>query len=114
MGTVQTSPLFVSSADRDWTHAEDGVRRKVLGYDDHMMMVCVEFETNAKGTLHAHPHRQVTFVESGSFDVVIGGEKRVLRSGDCFFVPPDTQHGVVAREKGRLIDVFTPARQDFI
>jgi quercetin dioxygenase-like cupin family protein len=38
----------------------------------------------------------------------------VLRSGDSFFVSADLIHGVVALEAGTLIDVFTPAREDFL
>jgi quercetin dioxygenase-like cupin family protein len=29
-------------------------------------------------------------------------------------VPPDAPHGAVALEAGALIDVFTPARADFL
>ncbi|GIW56714.1 MAG: hypothetical protein KatS3mg082_3118 [Nitrospiraceae bacterium] len=66
------------------------------------------------GRLHRHPHRQTTYVESGVFEVEIGGEKAVLRAGDGFFVPPDVMHGAVALEAGSLIDVFTPARGSFL
>jgi quercetin dioxygenase-like cupin family protein len=37
-----------------------------------------------------------------------------LSAGDCFYVEADLPHGVVAREAGTLIDVFTPAREDFV
>jgi quercetin dioxygenase-like cupin family protein len=37
-----------------------------------------------------------------------------MRAGDCWFVPPGALHGVVAIEGGALIDVFTPARADFL
>ena len=41
-------------------------------------------------------------------------ERTELGPGDCFFVTADRVHGVVAREAGTLIDVFTPAREDFL
>jgi quercetin dioxygenase-like cupin family protein len=78
------------------------------------MMVCVRFEKGAIGTLHHHIHRQISYVESGSFEVTIDGNKKVLNQGDCFFVAPDLVHGVVALEAGTLIDIFAPARQDFL
>ncbi|MDX1532302.1 MAG: cupin domain-containing protein, partial [Rhodothermales bacterium] len=68
----------------------------------------------AVGEPHRHPHRQTTYVESGAFEVEIGGEKAVLRAGDGFFVPPDTMHGAVAVEAGGLIDGFAPARGAFL
>jgi len=106
--------LFVTAAGREWEPAGAGVRRKVLGYDDRIMMVRVEFEKDAIGSVHSHPHRQVTYIVAGSFEVRIGEETRDLGSGDSFFVPPDIPHGVVAHEQGCLVDVFTPARQEFV
>jgi quercetin dioxygenase-like cupin family protein len=105
---------FIHSAHIKWEAAGDGVERKILGYDDQVMMVYIRFEKGAIGSLHHHFHRQVSFVESGRFEVTIDGEKSILSQGDCFFVAPDLVHGVVALEKGTLVDVFTPARIDFI
>lgn len=105
---------FINSADIEWETTEQGIERKVLGYDDQVMMVHIRFEKDAVGSLHHHVHRQVSFVESGSFEVTIDGKKTILKQGDCFFVAPDLLHGVVALEKGTLVDIFTPARKDFI
>ena len=105
---------FLAGADCAWENAGAGVRRQVLGHDDMLMMVRVQFEKDAIGSVHAHPHRQVTYIESGSFEVLIGEDKKVLRGGDCYFIPPGMLHGVVAREQSSLVDVFTPARQDFL
>jgi quercetin dioxygenase-like cupin family protein len=108
------SSVFVESGTLAWETVGDGVQRQILGHDPQLMMVCVKFNKGSIGPIHRHPHRQVTFVESGSFEVHIGAEKKVLKAGDCFFVPPDVDHGVVALEVGTLIDVFTPTREDFL
>ena len=108
------APAFISSANIEWETVDKGVERKILGYDDEVMMVCVRFEKGAVGSLHHHVHRQISYVESGRFDVTIDGKKSILEKGDCFFVAPDLVHGVVALEKGTLVDVFTPARLDFL
>lgn len=92
----------------------EGVTRTVLGHDPALMMTRVTFRRGAVGTIHRHPHRQVTYVESGSFEVLIGADRRVLSTGECFFVPPSVDHGVVALEDGSLVDVFAPARTDFL
>jgi len=68
----------------------------------------------AVGAPHHHPNRQATLVETGRFRVEIGGETRELQAGDGFFIPPDVDHGVVAMEAGVLVDVFAPAREDFL
>jgi quercetin dioxygenase-like cupin family protein len=105
---------FIKAGNIGWEKTEKGVERKILGHDDQVMMVCVRFEKGAIGSLHQHVHRQISYVESGRFEVTIDGKKSVLETGDCFFVAPDLVHGVVALEKGTLVDVFTPARMDFL
>ena len=108
------SEVFVQSSERVWEPAGEGVRRQILGHDPELMMVRVDFLQGAIGSAHQHPHRQATLVESGRFEVAIGGEVRVLAAGDGFIVPPHVVHGVMALEAGVLVDVFTPARADFL
>ena len=110
---VLASEAFVTG-DGDWQTVGQGVTRKILGYDDALMMVVVNFEAGAVGALHHHPHRQVTYVAAGKFEAEVDGVKRTIKAGDCFFVAPELVHGVVALEAGTLVDVFTPAREDFV
>jgi quercetin dioxygenase-like cupin family protein len=105
---------FIKSSEIEWEKVDNGVERKILGHDEEVMMVCVRFEKGAIGSLHHHVHRQITYVQAGSFEVTINDYKQVLKQGDCFFVAPDLVHGVLALEEGTLVDVFTPTRQDFL
>lgn len=77
-------------------------------------MVRVDFEPEAVGTLHHHPHRQASYVAAGRFRVTVGDAQRDLGPGDCFLAVADVPHGVVALEAGTLVDVFTPRRADFL
>lgn len=77
-------------------------------------MVRVDFDAGAVGSLHHHPHRQVSYVAAGSFDVTVDGKRQTLAAGDCFFAASSLPHEVVAREAGTLIDVFTPRREEFL
>lgn len=105
---------FIESELIEWQHMAEGVRRKILTYDEKIMMVRVEFEKDGVGVLHQHHHVQVTNVESGKFEVEISGVKKVLHAGDVFHVPSNEWHGAVCLEAGVLIDIFTPMREDFI
>ncbi len=106
--------MIVRSEDAPVVQAGTGVTRQVLGHDAELMMVRVTFERGAVGYVHSHPHRQVTFVERGQFDFEVDGVTTRLLSGDSVFVPPDVPHGAVAVEAGSLVDVFAPARIDFL
>lgn len=105
---------FTPTSTTPWTTVGDGIRRQILGHDAALMMVAVEFQPGAIGSVHHHPHRQITYVAEGRFEVMIGGEQRVLCKGDCFFATPNVEHGVRALDAGTLIDVFAPAREDFL
>ena len=113
MENVSTK-LFIESKDVEWEVVAPGMKRKIMAHDESLMLVRVEFEKGAVGTLHSHRHVQISHVESGLFEVVISGEKKQLRAGDVFYVPPHAIHGAVCLEPGVLIDVFSPMREDFI
>ena len=91
-----------------------GITRKILAYHDNLMVVEVNFEKGAIGVLHSHPHEQITYILEGAFEFNDGDEKKVVRAGDTTFKEPDIEHGAVCLEKGRLLDIFTPMRKDFV
>ncbi len=105
---------FVSASDMPWEVVGEGVQRKIMSYDDNLMMVVVAFDTGGVGAVHQHVHTQMSYVESGMFTITIADEKRVLRAGDAFYIPPNVWHGAECIEAGTLVDVFTPMRADFI
>ncbi|PWJ44758.1 cupin domain-containing protein [Sediminitomix flava] len=113
MSTKTVSENFLK-ASLPWETLEDGLKRQFLGFDDKIMMVKVTFKKGGVGQLHEHYHSQTTYVVSGKFDVTIDGETQTLEGGDAFYVPPHAVHGAVCLEDGMLIDVFSPAREDFL
>ena len=114
MITNEMVRVFVENSEVEWEQVDIGLRRKVMAYDDRIMIVKVDFEKGAVGSLHKHHHSQVSHVESGVFEVEINGEKKILKAGDAFYAPPNVMHGAVCLEKGTLIDVFSPMREDFL
>ena len=111
---VKKEQPFVHTAELDWEVVGDGVRRKIGAYDDILTAVYVEFTKGSVGNLHAHPHHQVTYIQSGSFEVTIGSQKGVLRGGDFYYIPENVKHGVLALEDSVLVDFFSPCRKDFV
>ena len=106
--------VFIADNDIAWELPEPGIRRKVMAHDDRLMLVKVEFRKGAVGALHEHHHSQISHVESGVFEISIGGEKQVLKAGDAYYIPPHVIHGALCLEDGVLIDVFSPHREDFV
>jgi quercetin dioxygenase-like cupin family protein len=114
MNTNEAVKVFIENEGLEWETVGEGVQRKIMAYDDKLMLVKVKFDTGGIGALHQHFHTQITHIESGLFEVEIAGEKKVLKAGDAFYIPSNVMHGAVCLDEGVLIDVFSPMREDFI
>jgi quercetin dioxygenase-like cupin family protein len=90
------------------------VARKLRARGGRLMMVEVLFEQGAEGAEHRHPHQQVTYCLAGTFRFTLEGRAETLRPGDSLYIPADAPHGTVCLEAGRLLDIFTPQREDFL
>lgn len=113
--SVPENPLFLPAAGRPWVSVAEGVRRQVLTHDEQTMLVKVAFDRGGIGARHQHLHTQLSYVESGVFALRVEEEElRVLRAGDSFYIPSAAWHGVECLEAGVLLDVFSPARADFL
>jgi len=93
----------------------EGVSRQVLSNHSDMMVVAFRFEkAGAVGALHDHPHVQSTYVESGRFRFTLGDKEQEFGPGDSFVIPSGQRHGCVCLAPGKLVDSFTPRRDDFL
>jgi quercetin dioxygenase-like cupin family protein len=106
--------VFIYDEKEEWEQPAPGIKRKIIAYDQNLMMVRMEFETGVVGVLHSHHHSQISLVESGRFEVEISGEIKIMEKGDAFYVPPHVTHGAVCLEPGVLVDAFSPMREDYI
>ena len=112
--TIDAVKTFIYNNEIGWETTGPGMKRKIMSFDERLMVVKVDFEKGAIGSLHKHHHTQITHVESGTFEVEINAEKKILKGGDAFYIPPHIMHGAVCLEAGVLIDVFSPMREDFV
>ena len=106
--------MFSSYKETELNDLGGGVKRRILAHGEDMMAVEVSFEKGSIGAMHTHPHVQISYVLEGCFEATAGDETRVISVGDTYYTLPDVPHGVVCLEKGRLLDVFTPERKDFL
>ncbi|WP_221390565.1 cupin domain-containing protein [Dyadobacter sp. NIV53] len=111
---TQKAKQFINDDEIPWDDLGGGLKRKIMSYDDNLMMVKVAFETGGIGALHSHFHTQMSYVESGAFEITIGDKTGTLKKGDAYYIPPDIIHGALCTEEGILVDIFTPLREDFI
>jgi quercetin dioxygenase-like cupin family protein len=106
--------MFVLNDTVSGTPCEPGVTRKILSYNEQVMMCEITFEKGSRGNTHSHPHVQITYVIKGSFAFTIDGETKVVNAGDSLLMPSGSVHGCECLEAGMLCDVFSPMRKDFL
>jgi quercetin dioxygenase-like cupin family protein len=93
---------------------ESGLKRRVLAYNDKLLLAEHEMVKGWVGTVHSHPHDQIVYVVHGHIRVTCQGNMFDARTGDTFVVRGGVPHGASAIEDSRVVDVFTPCREDYI
>ena len=107
--------MFVENKNIPTTDLGGGVQRKVLAYSKNLMTVELRFEKGAVGAPHSHPHEQIGYIISGKLVYQEDGrEDKILETGDTYYVAPNVVHGVQILEDTKLLDIFTPMREDFV
>ena len=106
--------MHTTNDTRAFKELGNGVRRRIRSWGPELMAVEVAFDAGGEGAAHAHPHSQLTYCLAGSFRFEVDGKPVRLRQGDTLYFPPNVPHGCAALEAGLLLDVFTPAREDFV
>ncbi|HMU48109.1 MAG TPA: cupin domain-containing protein [Chitinophagaceae bacterium] len=62
---------------------------------------------------HKHKHEQITFIVEGELEMMIKGKKYLLTAGSVHVIPSNFPHSAKAITDCRVIDVFSPVREDY-
>ncbi len=80
-----------------------------------LMFTVVRFEPHAIVPTHQHPHEQLGFMLEGEAEMWIGADRRQLRRGDVYAIPPNVPHGMQTQgSAARVLDAFHPLREDYL
>ena len=88
----------------------------ITGYYAHgssMTFGYVELKSGSSIPEHHHMHEQITYIIEGQLDMVIGGKPCALTTGMYHVIPSHTPHSAVAKTFCKVIDAFSPAREDY-
>jgi len=93
-------------------------RERYLTHTDHLMMVVLDFSDGPMeqpDPPHSHPHEQITYVAEGRVRFFLGDTPYDLSAGDMIAVPPNVPHTIqLLTPRTRLVDSFSPLRQEFL
>ena len=90
-------------------------RRLVTG--ERVMVAQVDLTRGCIVPKHAHVHEQITYVVEGWLRLRVGddgAESYDLRPGDVICLPSNVPHAAEALEDTRVLDVFSPPREDWL
>lgn len=84
-----------------------------LIHTKNMSIVFWEVEKGAKVPEHAHMNEQVMHVIEGEFEFTLDGETKVYHPGDLVVIAPHKKHSGQALKACKLMDVFSPVREEY-
>jgi quercetin dioxygenase-like cupin family protein len=102
----------------NWDEIRKGVFRKIV-YMEDIMTVLIEFRNGPwieADPFHSHPHEQTCYIAKGDIILSCEGEPdQQLTEGDMFYIPSRKKHTIrVISSMARLIDSFSPIREEFL
>lgn len=106
-------PIFTSKDEIPFVNLGEGIRFKPI-FGRNLLFNYVFFEPNSVAPLHQHPEEQIGTVLEGEYEFEMNGEKRMIRPGDVYVVPPHVPHTARTFEKSCFaVDIFSPPRSGF-
>jgi len=106
--------MFYKKDSDKYRKAFDGVTYKTLTYGDKTSLGEFKLEKGCIIPNHKHPHEQTGYVISGRMTFIIDGERHSAEQGDSWNIPGNVEHGVEVHEDSVVIEVFSPAREDYL
>lgn len=73
----------------------------------------IEVKAGSTVPLHQHVHKQLSFVLEGKFELTVNGVAQLLEPGLFAVIPPNAFHGGTSITDCKLIDLFSPVREDY-
>lgn len=99
-------------ADIDPREILPGYHGKLI-HTQNMSLAFWEVEEGAEVPEHAHSNEQVMQVLEGRFQFRVGDVSKEYGPGEIVVIPPNTPHQGKALSPCKLMDVFSPVREEY-
>jgi quercetin dioxygenase-like cupin family protein len=106
--------MFTPSNNTGYTQVLPGIQLKTLAYGKKTLFSEFRLEKGQVLPKHSHPHEQTGYLVSGSIRLTIGVETFAVKPGDCWCIEGGVEHGATILEDSVAIEIFSPAREDYL
>jgi quercetin dioxygenase-like cupin family protein len=96
------------------THPVEGITRRILANSAQVMLTEHILDAGAVLPIHNHPHEQLVFLLSGQIIIEMSGSQYTLKEKDSLVIAPDVFHKAIAIKPSVALDIFIPAREDYL
>ncbi|MFC2164833.1 cupin domain-containing protein [Acidobacteriota bacterium] len=106
--------MFVKNSQRVSKPQLEGITYKTLTFGERTSLSEFSLQKGSVIPKHSHPHEQTGYVISGRLLFTIADERFEAEPGDSWNIPGNVEHGVEVPEDTVVIEVFSPAREDYL
>ncbi len=111
---IRFYPLMRVWRAGEWISRWKGAEVRVLSGDEDCLVVMVRVGAGGSVPVHSHEEAQYGVILKGRGVFQVDGREIEVREGDSYAIKSREPHGFKALEDTTVIDVFVPARSDYL
>jgi len=100
--------------ENPWIELCPGIRRRTQSSGPAMYQMVALLQAGSHMPEHQHPQEQLVYIVSGRMRLIVEGQPHELTTGDSFYLAGNVPHGVETIEDTRVLDTFSPPRDEYL
>jgi quercetin dioxygenase-like cupin family protein len=89
-----------------------GFQGKMI-HTEHMTLAYWDVEEGASVPEHSHKNEQIMQVLEGTFEFTVNGQTKLYKPNELVVIPPFSPHSGKALTPCKLMDIFSPVREEY-
>ncbi len=91
-----------------------GITRRTIANGKTMYQMIATLAAGSRMPEHQHAQEQIVHILEGQMRLIVDGVPHELFTGDSFYLASNVPHGVETILPTRVLDTFSPPRDDYL
>ena len=100
--------------ENPWIGICPGIKRQTTASGKTMYQMVAELDAGSRMPEHRHAQEQLVHILEGRMRLIVDGTPHELSAGDSFYLAGNVPHGVETIENTRVLDTFSPPREEYL